>query len=186
MNRTCNRYSAKLFVAIVASYCLPMASSFGLGLILNCPQRYQESNNWCWAGTSQSVLSYYGAFITQSNIAAFGTGGSNTWNYTWGSGNPDGIYRRGVDMILSNFAAIVSSHVDGVVLSVGTLRNEIETNRRPVVMHWTWDGGGGHILAIHGIVVTNRPPWYTNVWVMDPWYGPNRWLLRLGLSGEYQ
>lgn len=171
MNRTCNRYSAKLFVAIVASYYLPMASGFGLGLILNCPQKYQESNNWCWAGTSQSVLSYYGAFITQSNIADFGTGGLNTWNYTWGSGTDGGIYRRGVDLILSNFAAIVSSHVD-YALSVDSLRNEIETNRRPVVMHWAWDGGGGHILVIHGIVVTNRAPRYTNVWVMDPWYGP--------------
>jgi hypothetical protein len=165
-------------VAIALVYCLPMASGFGLGLILNCPQRYQESNNWCWAGTSQSVLSYYGAFITQSNIAAFGTGGLNTWNYTWGDGTDSGdhIYRRGVSLILSNFAAIASSFSTNAVSGYPDLRNEIVTNRRPVVIHWTWDGDGGHILAIHGIVVTNRSgefkQGYTNVWVMDPWYGP--------------
>ena len=176
MNRTCNCYSAKLFAAIVVVGCLAVTSTFGVGLILNCPQCYQQSNQWCWAGTSQSVLSYYGDSVTQSNIANYGTGGLNTWNYTWGSGNPDGIYRRGVDMILSNFAAIISSH-PGYAVSVQTLRDEIETNRRPLVMHWTWDtNGSGHILAIHGIVVTNRSgllsPGYTNVWVMDPWYGP--------------
>ena len=175
MNRTCNCYSAKLFAAIVVVGCLAVTSTFGVGLILNCPQCYQQSNKWCWAGTSQSVLSYYGAFITQSNIAQFGTGGVNTMNFTWGYGwNEEGYYCRGVDLILSNFASVLSSH-PGYAISVDTLCNEVVTNRRPVVMHWTWDGGGGHILAIHGIMVSNSfklSSGYTNVWVMDPLYGP--------------
>jgi hypothetical protein len=170
MNRTCNRYSAKAFVAIVSVCCLPVVSSFGL--VLNVPQKYQEKDQWCWAGTSQAVLAYYGAYIEQTNIAQYGTSGSNAPNFLYGSGtDTDGIFKRGVDLILSNFAGIVSVGTNNL-LSVERVRNEIETNKRPVVIRWGWDSGGGHILAMYGILVTNRPTRITNVWLMDPINGP--------------
>jgi len=170
MNQTCNHYSAKAFAAIAAACCLPAVSSFGL--VLNVPQKYQEKDQWCWAGTSQAVLAYYGDGVTQSNIAQYGTGGANAPNYLYGSGtDTDGIFKCGVDLILSNFAGIVSVGTNNL-LSVERVRNEIETNRRPVVIRWGWDSGGGHILAMYGILVTNRPTRITNVWLMDPFSGP--------------
>ena len=171
MKRTCNRYSAKAFAAIAAACCLPVVSSFGL--VLNVPQKYQEKDQWCWAGTSQAVLAYYGASVTQSNIAQYGTGGANAPNFLYGSGtDTDGIFKHGADLILSNFAGIVSIGTNNL-LSVERVRNEIETNRRPVVIRWGWDSGSnGHILAMYGILVTNRPTRITNVWLMDPFSGP--------------
>jgi hypothetical protein len=76
-----------------------------------------------------------------------------------------------VDLIISNFAGIVSLGTNDL-LSVERLRNEIETNGRPVVIRWGWSTSGGHILVLHGILVTNRPTRYTNVWLMDPLNGP--------------
>lgn len=184
MNRTCNRYSAKLFAAIAVGCYLQLASS--LALVLDVPQKYQEKDQWCWAGTSQAVLAYYGTNIVQTNIAQYGTGGSNTWNYTYGSGTEGGVFRRGVDLILNNFAGITSTGTNNL-LSLGVVENEINTNRRPTVIRWGWDSppGSGHILVMHGVAIsTNCPVCFTNIWLMDPLNGPTvnsyAWVCRGG------
>ena len=143
-------------------------------IILDVPQCYQEKTEWCWAGTSQAVLAFYGTNVAQTNIALYGTGGSNTWNYLYGSGTEVGVFRRGVDMILSNFAAIVSTGTNNL-LSLGVVQSEINTNKRPVVIRWGWDSapGTGHILVMHGVAIsTNCPICFTNIWLMDPLNGP--------------
>lgn len=131
--------------------------------ILNVNQKYQEQNQWCWSATCQSTLEFYGIKETQTNIAIFGTGQANVWNYLWGEGNPgDGIYRRGCDQILTNFGFLVSSGT-ATSMPFALLQSEIASNR-PVVVNWQWDAGGGHILLAYGLV-------NSNVFLMDPWYG---------------
>jgi len=52
--------------------------------ILPVSIKYTETgkNYWCWAAASQAVLEYYGYYNSQSEIAAYGTNGVDTYNYS--------------------------------------------------------------------------------------------------------
>jgi hypothetical protein len=136
------------------------------GGVLPVDQIYQEKDQWCWAGSCQAALRFYGIRETQTNIAIYGASGSNLWNYLWGQGTPSGetVFRRGCDLIINNFGGVKSSGFTGV-LTAPALQAEINAER-PVFINWLWDGGGGHILLARGMV-------NSNVYLMDPWYGPS-------------
>jgi hypothetical protein len=89
-----------------------------------------------------------------------------------------------VDLILNHFAGITSTGTNNL-LSLGVVENEINTNRRPTIIRWGWDSGGGHILVMHGVAIsTNCPVCFTNIWLMDPLNGPTvnsyAWVCRGG------
>ncbi|HBA85459.1 MAG TPA: hypothetical protein DCZ95_15340 [Verrucomicrobia bacterium] len=133
--------------------------------VLNVRQIYQIETEWCWAASCQAVLEFYGLVQTQTNLANYGTGGANVWNYLWGSGmEPDGIFRRGCDLILNQFGSVAGSGLTGYLTAI-QLQNEINA-ARPVIINWEWNAGGGHILVARGMVSNN-------VYLMDPWYGPS-------------
>lgn len=134
--------------------------------VLNVEQKYQELNQWCWAGSCQAVLRFYGITPSQTNIAIYGTGGSNVWNYLWGQGTDPGdhIFRRGCDLIINNFGGVAGTGFTGT-LTASQLQAEIDAFR-PAFINWAWDSGGGHILVARGMV-------NSNVYLMDPWYGPS-------------
>jgi len=128
--------------------------------VLNIPERFQLMDQWCWAGTSQAILEYYGEFFTQSEIADYGTEGVNTWNWLYGeTANPT---RRGIDLILDHFAGITSNGLT-FALTQATVEIEIAAGR-PFVIRWGWDAGGGHFVDGRGIEGDN-------VYYMDPWPG---------------
>ena len=115
--------------------------------VLNVPQKYQEESNWCWAASSQAILEYYKTKKTQTEIAQYGTEGANIWNLLWGSStNPT---RNGIELILLHFANLATTHWGGV-LNQATVKSEIDA-RRPLVINWKWDGGGGHFVVAKGI-----------------------------------
>lgn len=135
-------------------------SHLSYGLVLDIPENQQLENNWCWAGSSQSILQYYGHEISQYEIAEYGTEGANTWNWLWGeSFNPT---RKGIDMILAYFGEIVSLGYESS-LTFSQIQDEIDA-LRPFVIRWGWDNGGGHFLVGSG---------YSGdyIFAMDPWIG---------------
>src|SRR5438045_610305 len=98
-----------LQIQAVKRYILFMALSFAVlqasaqSLIYQVvPEVYQEQDQWCWAGTTQAVISHYGKYVSQCSIAEYvrtvatwhsygstnccvsGSGGCNYWNYNWG------------------------------------------------------------------------------------------------------
>lgn len=157
---TSDKKAASLYVLICLSF-----SVVALADTLRVNQRYQEKNQWCWAASCQAVLEFYGISETQTNIAIYGAGGNNVWNYLWGSGDPgDGIFRRGCDLIINHFGGVSGSGFTGV-LTAGQLQAEIDA-LRPAIINWSWDSGGGHILLARGMIGNN-------VYLMDPWYGPS-------------
>lgn len=127
------------------------------------PQKYQEMDQWCWAGCSQAILEYYGPVATQTNIAVYGTGGVNTWNYLWGTGTEGGVYRRGIREILQHFGGPYGTGTVGTV-SQTVVSNEMAA-LRPLVVNWSWTTGGGHFVVSRG---------YADgaMYLMDPWDGP--------------
>lgn len=148
-------------VLILLVVLLGLVRSAQSDAILNLDQCYQEQTQWCWAGTTQSVLRFYGYNLTQTAIAAYGTNGANEWNWLYGeSTNPT---RRGINMIMDHFAGLGST-IYGYALSALNTENMMKENRS-IFIRWGWDSGGGHFVlpkAISGSILT----------LMDPWYGP--------------
>ena len=155
--------------------------TFGAGFsragILNVPQNYQEQNEWCWAASSQSVLAYFGVNLTQTQIAQYGTGGQNIPNYVAASSATE----NGVNAILNHFDGIASTGYGGA-LAQDALARDFDLHGAPVVILWNWDGGGGHILVVHGLV-------NGTAYLMDPWNGPTiasyDWVVRGGTHTWY-
>lgn len=126
--------------------------------VLNVKQCYQEMNQWCWAGSSQAILGFYRNHSTQTQIAAYGSDGLNNWNWLWGeTSNPT---RRGIDLILNNFAQIATNAFDRCLTKTES-QTEIDASR-PFVVRWGWDSGGGHFVVARGMD-------NDTVYLMDPW-----------------
>lgn len=119
--------------------------------VLNVPQKYQEQDQWCWAASSQAILAYYKTQKTQTEIAQYGTEGVNTWNWLVGSSPHTSTdpARNGIDLILFHFAKLATYQWDWSI-SQTQVQSEIDA-RRPFVIYWAWDGGGGHFLVAKGI-----------------------------------
>ena len=144
---------------------------------LNVQQHNQEQDQWCWAASSQAVMEYYRTIKTQTEIAQYGTGGQNIWNWLTGSStNPT---RNGIDLILLYFARLATTHYSSSLLE-STVKTQIDA-RRPFVVRWGWDTGGGHFVVARGLVGDN-------MYLMDPWYGPTintySWVCQGSSSGS--
>lgn len=130
--------------------------------VLNFPLSAQEYDQWCWAGATQSVFHYYNLPITQLEIAQYGTEGSNTWNLLWGS--LEQPTRRGIDLILDNFAGLQSVCGENVnALPLAQIATEIDS-LQPFVTRIGWYAGGGHFIDCYGY---NQ----NDLYLMDPWPG---------------
>lgn len=60
---------------LLALFLVSVADSAGLNLAV--PEKLQEHSQWCWAGSSQSVLEYYDSVEAQCTIANFACGRSD-------------------------------------------------------------------------------------------------------------
>lgn len=139
---------------------------------LAVPECIQEYSNWCWAGTSQAVLDYYGQYPSQCEIA----------NYAWSttrccSGSSD-FYDRVKGCNKANFLYGANGSIEDIldhwgVDSVGTddpmtwteSVSELDSGY-PFVMRWGWSSGGGHFLVGYGYITSGSYLKY-----MDPWPG---------------
>ena len=185
-----------LLAALVSLLCCAPVLADG---VLSVKETFQEQNQWCWAGTSCCVLDYYGTTLAQCVIADyartritwrnFGSadcraqpgGLCNYWNYNWGE---DGS----IEDILRHWGVSDATFGGGypgypVPLSLDTIRTEIDA-KRPFILRWGWDGGGGHFLVGHGLVGDT-------VYYMNPWPGEGlgnglyAWMCRGYAMGSY-
>lgn len=132
---------------------------------LNVPLRVQEHSQWCWAGSSQMVLNFFGKTPSQCAEVNYAKGinyacGNSTFNWNSYANQPNTT--NSISYILNGWG--VSSSVVGV-LSQSNSTSRINANR-PYVILWQWTGGGGHFVVVKG---------YTNngatLYINDPWPG---------------
>jgi hypothetical protein len=166
---------ASVFLILIFVY-----AAEGYDATLGFPEKTQEHSEWCWAGSSQAVLEYYGSIQTQCAIANFASGKTtccdasgfsdhdddisycNYWDYMWG-GSPWGVANGDLQGILANWG--VNSSAVGSYLSQSVSVSEIDAGR-PFVMRFGWYGGGGHFLD--GFGYDNNAQY---LHYMDPWPG---------------
>ena len=150
-----------VILALSIAIVLSQTGSPVLARVLNVPERFQEQDQWCWAGTTQAIFWYYGIVLTQTQIADYGTNGYNTPNYLYGSDSEDPYYRKGINLILNNWG-LNSSYGDYTMTQM-EVQNQIDSGR-PFVIRWGWYSGGGHFVDGRGIEGNY-------VYYMDPWPG---------------
>lgn len=142
------------------------------GNSLSVPKRTQEYSNWCWNGSSQSILYYFGQTPSQCEIANFAWNRSDccgnhpfSWYHPCNSGNYLTSGKGSCKAVLANWG--VSSAGSNGALSWNTVIGEIDGGF-PFIMGWYWTGGGGHALVGHGYSVKNG---VEKMSYMDPWPG---------------
>jgi hypothetical protein len=172
--------SLAVFLSPVLLALLLVHTAEGSDAMLGFNQKAQEHSEWCWAGSSQSVLEYYGAILDQCTIANFASGKTtcctpsgfsdhdgdlnycNCPNNMWGS-SAWGVSNGSSQGVLAHWG--VNSNVVYSYLSQTTVVNEINAGR-PFLMRFGWYGGGGH--ALDGFGYDNDGQY---LHYMDPWPG---------------
>lgn len=142
-------------------------------VVLSVPTVFQNQTEWCWAGCTNSILTYYGFNISQCQIADYtrtvatwhnyGTTdccinpslGCNYWNYNWGSAGS-------MEDILMHFGSISDIGISNF-LTFANITSEINS-QRPFIIRWGWTSGGGHFIVGKGYDNSSQTVYYMNPW----------------------
>ena len=158
----------KTFAAIYLSAAFYLASCCQPEIIGNVPNtlRPQETNNWCWAATTQMLAQHFGISVSQCSLANHRLGKSNCCNAdAAGSACPktDDCNSPGwpeLDFAGVKFAESASA------LSWNDLKNQLFCSKKPMGYAYGTPGVVGHVLVIKGYVSVGT----TNYLVLnDPW-----------------
>jgi Peptidase_C39 like family len=143
-----------------------------VGNSLNVAKRTQEHSNWCWDGSSQCVLYYFGQTPSQCEIANYAWKRSDCcssnvfdWYHPCNQGNYLFGRKGNCQQILANWG-VDSSGVNGS-LSWNDVISDIDSGL-PFIMGWYWTYGGGHALVGHAYNIKNNTQYVS---YMDPWPG---------------
>lgn len=128
--------------------------------------RPQETNNWCWAATTQMLAQHFGVSVTQCSLAnqRFNLNGCCD-PQNEGSTCPKNseCNRPGWPMLTECGLTYQES---GTALSWETLRKQIYCSKKPMGYAYGTPGVVGHVLVIKGYLTLNG----TNYLVLnDPW-----------------
>jgi hypothetical protein len=134
---------------------------------------FQKTSKWCWAASAQMILRSLGfASVEQCHVASVkrnvGSIVPNPFNCCSDLGpvvcnsacvEPDvrRIYQQGWD--------VQCTPVSGAV-SFEDLNDQVNTLRKPVEIGIAWNGGGKHLLVVHGCYVNENDEGV--VYVSDP------------------
>ncbi|MEV5508702.1 papain-like cysteine protease family protein [Streptomyces orinoci] len=143
---------------------------------LNISMQAQQKNNWCWAGSGNTIAAYFGRDYTQNqfcNAAFQRRQGTACPNWQANLGNVQNAF---------DWMGINPGSYVGYPLDHSTIRDEIN-HSRPIETRIGWRSGGGHMHVIYGYDSTRRTwvywgdPWPSNYrynWANYDWYVNNQ------------
>ncbi|WP_116211148.1 papain-like cysteine protease family protein [Streptomyces olivoreticuli] len=130
---------------------------------LNITMQAQQKTNWCWAGSGNTIATWFGRNYSQNQFC------NAAFNRQQGTECPNNQATLGNVQNALDWAGINSgSYVSGW-LRYSTVQSEISANR-PVETRIQWSSGGGHMHVLYGYDDSNS-------WVYwgDPWPSNNRY-----------
>lgn len=151
-------------------------SSYAQAGALPVPLQHQEQSNWCWAGTSQGILGYFGNNVAQCTIANWAlsrTDCCNTPVIPAGCNIPLSMYgtagNDSIQSVLQNFGTITTIGQNSV-LTPANMVTEMNAGR-PFMIRWQWlpnTTGAAHFLTVKGFIGNNSNG---IVHLNNPWDG---------------
>ncbi len=158
----------KIIIVALSLVILSSVSIAAKTKILAVPEVVQQQNQWCWAGVSDAVLSYFNKDIEQCRMANFAWSRTDCCtNPTSANCNqPNSMYGTSGSLkeILNRWC--VKSRSKASALGFSKVKYQINRNR-PIVIRYAWDSGGGHFILIRGYS-TDGPKY---LYLMNPWPG---------------
>ncbi|MBU1700718.1 MAG: C39 family peptidase [Candidatus Eisenbacteria bacterium] len=165
------RVALLLTLALMVFVFIILAPGRGAAKFLSVPVVGQEQTNWCWAACTEAVLDYYAISAEQCDIAnAACSDHSPSWCSSCVS-DPDYCCNNpghatccnksncmyGAPGCLADLLATWGLGSAGYagVLSLSTIRNDINVNCRPIIINWYWTAGGGHYIVGRGVTSDN-------------------------------
>ena len=162
-------------------------SSLFAATILPIPLTTQQHDQWCWSGTTTSIIQYYGTQVRQCDVANFARTQINkttapfhnfgttdccvdtstfaksqapgSCNYwNYNWGNPGSIQD-----ILNNWS--VTNGTLGGTYTFAEVQTQINAGH-PFIIRYGWTAGGGHFIVGRGFDANTQ-----NVYLMNPWPG---------------
>ncbi|MGW2368545.1 papain-like cysteine protease family protein [Streptomyces sp. NPDC001667] len=137
--------------------------AFAASKKLNITMQAQQKTNWCWAGSGNTIATWFGRGYSQNQFC------NAAFNRQQGSECPNNQATLGNVQNALNWAGINSgSYVSGW-LRYTTVQREINANR-PMETRIQWSSGGGHMHVLYGY--DDSGSW---VYWGDPWPSNNRY-----------
>ncbi|MFD8546138.1 papain-like cysteine protease family protein [Streptomyces sp. NPDC059649] len=124
---------------------------------LDISMQAQEKTNWCWAGSGNTIASWYGRNYSQNQFC------NAAFDRQQGTTCPNNQATLGNVQNAFDWMGINSgSYVTGW-LRYSTVQNEINANR-PIETRIQWSSGGGHMHVVYGYDTDRN-------WIYwgDPW-----------------
>ncbi len=165
-----------LLVAILCGCCTP-------GIIGSVPNtlRDQETNNWCWAATTQMLAQHLGLYVTQCDLANHRFSKTNCCDYqNPGSDCPKTSDCNTPGWLELDYAGVKFSESSSA-LSWSALKKQVYCSKKPMGYAYGTSGVVGHVLVIKGYVTVAGVDY---VVLNDPW-GPCVGAERLITYAEY-
>lgn len=151
----------------------------------NVDQGTTTQTNWCWAASSQAVLSYTENAPGMCTIADWARG-QNGWGSddccTNGAGaicnQPNAMWGAAgsIENILSHYGADSDKYSRSLNLTEVT---KIIDDDSPIIVRWGWVAGGGHFVVLRGYIGSDMD-------IMDPWGGVSNILSHSDLTSTAQ
>lgn len=150
---------------------------------IDVPLVTQEHSEWCWAADANAVLSYRGISSTQCGIDNW----VNSIQYAcenapfdWSNqaNSPNSIAgTTGISGIVWSLGRRNSRYYDAPLAFSG-VRTAIDQGD-PVVILWSWYGGGGHFVVIDGYDDQQSALYFMNPWPGEgAGYADYSWMVR--------
>lgn len=137
-------------------------------LIGNVPNtlRPQETDNWCWAATTQMLAQHFQISVTQCTLANHRFGVSNCCNpANTGQPCPKNAACNKPGNLELDFAGLKFS-TSATALSWDTLQKQIFCSKKPMGFAYGTPGVVGHVLVIKGYITLSGTRY---VVLNDPW-----------------
>src|SRR5688572_24999398 len=128
--------------------------------------RPQETNNWCWAATTQMLAAHLGINVNQCDLANHRFSKNNCCNpQNEGATCPKTNDCNSPGWLELDFAGVKFSE-SSAALSWTTLKKQIYCSKKPMGYAYGTSGVVGHVLVIKGYITVGE----TNYLVLnDPW-----------------
>jgi hypothetical protein len=137
-------------------------------VLVDVSYKIQAQSEWCWAASSQCLLSYYGYSVSQCDIAEYARGNNLRYNYgnvncctdpTQGCNNINDLFDISflnagtVSDILNHFGYLSSSRYNRA-LTLSEVQTQISA-QNPFAFAIKWSIGtqqGGHVMVGYGLI----------------------------------
>src|SRR4030095_14730014 len=168
--KTKNRILLALFFAcislgIVIQGCEGCKCTPELAQTVAVTLRPQETNNWCWAATTQMISSFMGVGRTQCDLAnqRFGRTDCCTGNCP----KTDSCNRPGWTMFDE---CGLNSVCSNTALSWDEIKNQIFCRKQPMsYAYGPKSGGVGHVVVLNGYAELGNNNTDRYIYIKDPW-----------------